>query len=173
MKNKTTLYAGLLLVGIGFIVAILAIGSSNNPPQEEHPNGDTVSIEEETKEPTKTPAVSGNNRPSGSEGTAPSSTRNADGLLEVVYTDAGFSPFVADITAGESVAFVNKSSKGLWVKTTTESPLIERRYDAFDTGRTLSPGERWVFTFTQLGTWGYKNLNNQNHKGAVAVQPQH
>jgi len=38
--------------------------------------------------------------------------------------------------------------------------------------RSVARGESFSLSFTQQGTWGYKNLNNEAHLGAIAVMPQ-
>ena len=99
-------------------------------------------------------------------------TAERPGVKRVTYTDAGFSPFLVELTAGEEIEFVNKSSGGLWVTTKQHPTAGDQAYEAFDTGRTLKRGETFTFSFTKVGTWGYKNLNNDAHLGAVVVTPQ-
>ena len=98
--------------------------------------------------------------------------RNADGAYVVRYTNAGFSPFLSDITRGDSVVFINESNNLLQV-TTEGFPTEEgQSFPGFDNSKVVEPGEEWGISITANGTFGYKNSYNEAHTGAIAVQPQ-
>lgn len=100
-------------------------------------------------------------------------TSNDDDTAVVVeYTDAGFSPFITEVRVGDDVTFVNHSHGALWVTAKNHPTAKDQEYPEFDSGRSLSRGETFVFTFTKEGAWGFSNLNNQHHLGTIVVTPQ-
>lgn len=94
----------------------------------------------------------------------------------ISYTDFGFSPSPLTILRGETVIFVNESSRDVWpasamhpthaVYPTTGGCLGS----TFDACRSLAPGEEWSFTFEIAGSWGYHNHVNPSHFGRIMVQ---
>ena len=98
--------------------------------------------------------------------------RDEEGVTTVAYTEAGFSPFIVEIEAGETVRFVNQSDRALRVTSQNHPTATDQNYPEFDSVKSLSNGEEYVFTFTREGVWGYKDLNNEQYLGAVVVVPQ-
>ena len=94
------------------------------------------------------------------------------GVVVVTYTDSGFIPPVVEVTAGGSVTFINSSTKPLWVTSEDHPTAKAQVYRGFDQGKSMSSGGTYTFSFTQVGVWGYKNLNLEKHLGAVSVIPQ-
>ena len=94
----------------------------------------------------------------------------SDGLT-VSYTSQGFSPFILEVNAGDTVNFVNNSNGTMWV-TSEAHPTADQHYPEFGMSKSIGPGEVYVFQFTLTGSWGYKNLNNEKHLGAIVVIPQ-
>jgi plastocyanin len=92
------------------------------------------------------------------------------GRLVVTYYYTGFSPKLVEISAGDSVKFINSSYGTMWIKTTGQ-PGAPDFLPELDTGRSLAPGEEFIFTFLKSGSWGYNNMNHKQHTGAVVVQP--
>jgi hypothetical protein len=41
----------------------------------------------------------------------------------------------------------------------------------FDECEGTEPGQKWAFTFTQEGAWGYHNHVKASHLGTIIVQP--
>jgi hypothetical protein len=91
-------------------------------------------------------------------------------VILVTYTNAGFSPSLAEVRLGQVVRFQNNSSRPLWVQNLAGTDAAHN--SQFDQGRSMKPGEYWDFAFMVQGTWAYQNLNYAQHKAAVAVQPQ-
>ena len=105
----------------------------------------------------------------------------ADDMIDGVtvnYTDAGFEPKSVTIQRGQTVQFVNLSSRGMWVgsdshPTHTNYPTKSEGDclgSSFDTCSSLPVGESWSFTFDETGSWGYHNHTQAGHRGAIIVQ---
>lgn len=104
------------------------------------------------------------------------------GKNEVFYTDSGYVPISVTIKAGETVKFINKSSKAFWPASalhpthrvypesgvekcfTTEAETI---FDACDE---LSPGSEWSFGFNETGTWRYHDHLSPRSVGTIVVE---
>ena len=73
----------------------------------------------------------------------------------VHMTDEGYSPRVLEIEQGQTVEFVNDSSRDYWPA--SDPHPIHTGYPGFDAGKTILPGESWDFTFNRAGRFGYHN----------------
>ncbi|HYE23491.1 MAG TPA: hypothetical protein VEA92_03575 [Candidatus Paceibacterota bacterium] len=101
----------------------------------------------------------------------------------VTYTDGGFSPATTQVRVGDTVRFVNNSSRGMWVgvdehPTHTEYDGTSTREhcadgaatgDVFDMCRQGVPGEFWEFTFTKAGSFDFHNHAQASHGGTIVV----
>ena len=102
--------------------------------------------------------------------------------VAVTYTDQGFSPTSVSIQKGETVTFVNQSSKAMWISSGVHpthevysgTTLAQHCPDAdnltFDECEGTPSGQSWIFTFTKSGSWGYHNHLLARDKGMVTVQ---
>lgn len=108
-----------------------------------------------------------------------SSTKEAEEEKNIViYTDAGFDPKEMTIVAGETVTFVNKSTRPFWVASNIhpthtlypESSDSDCLGSTFDACGSMAPGSAWSFTFTKVGTWGYHDHTNPTRTGSVTVR---
>jgi plastocyanin len=166
MKNSSNskMFVGLALLAFGAVIILVLFMNGDRMRQADdlQGSGATSTDGSTSGESAQTPS----SKPAGS------TSGIQVGLRRVTYTDAGFSPSLIELTAGQEIEFVNRSSGGLWVTTKQHPTAGDQGYEAFDSGRTLKQGEKFVFSFTRPGTWGYKNLNNDGHIGAVVVVPQ-
>ncbi len=101
---------------------------------------------------------------------------------EVTYTDAGFSPSALTIKKGDTVAFNNQSSGGMWVGsashpthtaysgTSAQQHCPDPENDDFDQCQAGQPGTSWSFTFAKTGSWAYHNHMNATKFGKIIVQ---
>lgn len=74
-------------------------------------------------------------------------------MATIRYTDRGFEPKELSVPAGTVVYFVNESTQDMWVASNehpghTDLPT----FDQFGFSKT---GERYAYTFDQIGTWSY------------------
>lgn len=96
----------------------------------------------------------------------------------VTYTDSGFSPETITISAGETVTFVNNSSRGMWVASDIHPThtLYPEKTDAdclgssFDACEKTPVGESWSFTFNKEGSWKYHDHARASRTGIVVVE---
>lgn len=157
-----------LAIAVVVLVAVLGIWfMSNRQPAENMPADTTVPTESmgdaaspAAATPLKKPVL----QPSYSR-----TARDTKGVTTVTYSDKGFSPFLVEVKLGETVRFVNTSSRALWVTSYAHPTAKDQYYPGFDTGKSLPKGASWSFNFTQKGAWGYKNLNYERDLGAVVV----
>ena len=87
----------------------------------------------------------------------------------VHMTDEGYSPRVLRIEQGQTVEFVNDSSRDYWPA--SDPHPIHTVYPGFDARKTILPGESWDFTFTRAGRFGYHNhLAPETHAVVVIAR---
>ncbi len=88
--------------------------------------------------------------------------------VTVEYTDEGFSPKVVEISKGETVLFVNKSSVSMWVASNNHpAHTILPTFDQF--GK-VPFGETYQYTFDKTGEWEYHDHINARQLGTVIVR---
>lgn len=102
----------------------------------------------------------------------------------VTLTDSGFSPATVTVRAGETVRFVNQSSRGMWIgadehPTHTEYDGTSTREhcadglntnDSFDQCQQAASGSFWEYTFKKPGTFGFHNHVGASSIGTVIVE---
>ncbi len=102
----------------------------------------------------------------------------------VTMTDDGFSPATVTVKVGDTVRFLNNSSRGMWVgaddhPTHTSydgTSTREHCVDGAATGGTFDQcaqapvGEAWEYTFTKAGTFGYHNHVGASLTGTIVVK---
>ncbi|XKT74800.1 MAG: hypothetical protein ACJKTH_01810 [Patescibacteria group bacterium UBA2163] len=86
----------------------------------------------------------------------------------VTYTDSGFSPQTVEVRRGDTVQFVNKSSRPMWVAS-NEHPA-HTVLPTFDQFSVSAFGESYEYTFEQEGTWEYHDHVNASELGTVIVR---
>ncbi len=103
-------------------------------------------------------------------GRGPSEESGGDQATEnlVTYTDAGFAPQVLRIQQGKTVQFRNDSTGKLRVA--SDPHPFHTALPGFDAGRDFAPGETYVYTFTQAGSWGYHNHLKSTDQGTIVVE---
>ena len=85
----------------------------------------------------------------------------------VAYTAGGFDPERVEITAGDTVEFVNNSDHYFWPASNihpTHEILPE-----FDPKRPLAPNESWTHRFDEPGLWYFHNHLSPDEGGLVSV----
>jgi len=105
-------------------------------------------------------------------------------VAAVTLTDSGFSPSTVTVSVGDTVRFVNQSSRGMWVGS-NEHPT-HTDYDGtstrehcaggvttngtFDECASAPKGSSWQYTFSKAGTFGYHNHVGASDTGTVVVE---
>lgn len=88
--------------------------------------------------------------------------------ITVIYTDDGFSPNTIEVNQGETVEFINKSRRPMWVA--SNSHPAHDILSTFDQFTVSGFGESWQYTFDQKGTWKYHDHVNASMEGVVIVK---
>lgn len=163
----------IIIILLGIILGITGIYYFNNGKldiiKEEVEVEEVVDSEEQTSIP-KNSAAAPNTQTTKTVDEIRSSIKYVkEGVLLVTYSDSGFEPSILQVRAGESVRFVNISTKPMWVTTKYHPIFGEQNYSEFDQGKSISTGDAYQFMFTRVGVWGYKNLNNEKHLGTISV----
>ncbi len=116
---------------------------------------------------TSSPTENTNSTPTN---TAPAATVTVvvPKTVTVTYTDTGFSPASLEINKGDSVKFVNQSSKKMWVASNPHPTHTD--YPEFDEKSAAGSGGAYQFTFMKIGQWGYHNHFSPRDGGTVVVQ---
>ena len=98
----------------------------------------------------------------------------------VILTNEGFSPATVTINVGDTVRFVNQSTKTMWVGADQHPSHAD--YDgttrqehcptgsSFDQCTGTGSGTTWEFTFDTAGTFGYHNHLGAADAGTVIVK---
>ncbi|MEK7631492.1 MAG: cupredoxin domain-containing protein [Patescibacteria group bacterium] len=93
---------------------------------------------------------------------APAATGSA-----VTVTASGFSPSTLTVKAGTNVTWTNNSGDTIRIAsdphpTHTDLPGLD--------SATLNNGDKYSFTFTQVGSWGYHDHFSPTTRGTIIVQ---
>ncbi len=109
-------------------------------------------------------------------------TTSSAKTVAVTYTDSGFSPKTVSISVGDTVKFVNKSGKPMWVAsashpshtvydgTNLSAHCAAGATPSFDQCKSVAKGLSYIFTFTKAGTWAYHNHSISSDFGSVVVK---
>ena len=102
--------------------------------------------------------------------------------VTITYTDEGYAPADVSISLGDTVTFVNESSRDMWPAsnihpTHTVYPgssiqkcNSEERNTIFDACEGLPAGELYAFTFSEAGAWKYHDHLRPREGGTISVQ---
>lgn len=93
---------------------------------------------------------------------------NAPIAATVTYSDDGFSPQTVEITQGETVRFVNESSRPMWVA--SDDHPAHNILSTFDQFGVSGFGESYEYTFDRPGAWNYHDHVNASQVGTVIVR---
>lgn len=98
------------------------------------------------------------------------STGSKEPLKTIIikYTDQGFSPTNVTIKKGQTVKFVNESSRNMWPASNPHP--THSLYPEFDSKDRVVAGQSFSFTFNKVGVWGYHNHSNANFTGTITVK---
>lgn len=105
------------------------------------------------------------------EATKESVTDDASSVGKVItidYTDSGFNPTLVNISVGDTVKFVNKSSSPFWPA--SDPHPIHTGLAGFDAKSQVAVGESFSFKFTKTGSFGFHNHLKPTAKGKVVVE---
>ncbi|OHB24653.1 MAG: hypothetical protein A2542_03860 [Parcubacteria group bacterium RIFOXYD2_FULL_52_8] len=90
-----------------------------------------------------------------------------NGVKIIYYTDKGFDPFLVEVKKGEEVRFVNLDNETMRVAAVE---VNNKSFTGFAQSTSVGRGGIFGVTMSDVGTWGYYNLNNPADRGAVVVR---
>lgn len=183
------IFGAILIVAVGLFL-LGRDGTENTSPKQEVSNTETSESlpqnttlnEEATGTPqleSETDADASSNETKELPDTEATETSEDDTKTVIVsYTDQGFSPKSIAINEGDTVTWVNESSRGMWVASDIhpthneypEESASDCSGSSFDACGAFSPGENWSFTFNEVGEWGYHDDLNLSRTGIVVVK---
>lgn len=172
----------LIVIGITFIL----LRNTAEAPEEsatQNTQGEIATSTDSTGDVTENPTQNTNtqtNSGSTSSGTQTNTNTQSQNKGEnpppdeklyklVTYTDAGFSPKILTIKKGDTVFFWNKGSSYLWVSS-NEAACSGDRTGLFDTCGDIAAGNGWTYTFSETGTYTYKDHYRTGLTGTIIVQ---
>lgn len=85
---------------------------------------------------------------------------NMQTVTTVTYSGKSFSPAEITISAGTTISFVNSSATAVQVASDDAG---------FNSGKSLSKGESYSFTFNTKGNFTYSNKLNTAQSGKITV----
>lgn len=86
----------------------------------------------------------------------------------ITISDIGFTPATIRVKAGTTVTFINNGQALHWPASNPHP--VHTDLPGFDAKKGLATGEEYLFTFTEVGTWGYHDHLNTTFKGSVVVE---
>lgn len=111
------------------------------------------------------PADGGSSKPStGGSGSRPTQNQVTH---TISYTNTCYSPVNITIKTGDTIKFVNNSSRDMWPASDMHPSHGE--YSDFDAGTNISSGGIYSFTFHKNGTWGFHDHNKPGCDGTITV----
>lgn len=110
--------------------------------------------------------------------TEATTTEDVLGPVTIIYSDSGYAPKEVIIAQGDTVVWVNESTRDMWVgsnihPTHTQYPESSEEDclgSSFDTCERLPNGSTWEFTFNAVGEWGYHDHLNPSRTGKIIVE---
>ena len=89
----------------------------------------------------------------------------------VTFSDSGVSPSTVTIKSGESLTWVNNSSKSVQVGSANHpTHTLNRELTSGEFVTELAPGASATVTLTKKGTWGYHNHLDPSVTGKGVVE---
>ncbi len=86
----------------------------------------------------------------------------------VTYSESGFSPASLEVTTGQTVVFVNNSTKPFWPASAPHPTHTD--YPEFDAKSPVAPGSSFTFVFQKIGNWGFHNHLDSSKFGKIIVK---
>ena len=123
--------------------------------------------------PTPTPTIEASPSPSPTPQTV---------THPVTYTNSGYSPKSIIIKVGDTVSWLNNSTRNVWTAsamhpshtnysgTSLQQHCPDIPNTSFDQCRGGAPGTLWSFTFTKPETWNYHDHLRPSDFGTVIVE---
>lgn len=162
-----------------FLKAEQTEGLKADPAQDETTTTDDSNADEQDQTVSPPPS----SKPSGGGGSASSNpgdnnTNNNDNkppsntasTHEISYTNSCYNPSQISIKAGDTIKFINNSSRDMWPASDQHPSHTE--FSDFDSRGSISPGGSYSFTFHQKKSsgYGFHDHNKPGCKGTIFVE---
>ena len=119
--------------------------------------------------PTPEPSVTTYSSPATAQPETGTAAAVPEASMTVTYTDSGFSPKSITVKLGDTVTFMNASSKMMWVASAPHP--VHTNYPEFDAKKGSAFEESYSFTFDdKTGSFNYHNHLNPTDFGTVVVE---
>ena len=119
--------------------------------------------------PSPEPSVTTYTSPATTQEQTGTSAAIPEASMTVTYTDTGFSPKSITVKLGDTVTFMNNSSKMMWVASAPHP--THTNYPEFDPKKGSTAGESYSFTFDdKAGSFNYHNHLNPTDFGTIVVE---
>lgn len=170
-KHKPLIVGVILLIVLGVIIVLLGA----RPPQP----GDKAPDDQVNLPPP--PSLDMGPSITGTGGALPNQTPQApieegEIPIEVIYTNAGYSPAELEISKGTVVAFKNLSSMHMWPASADQTTHSEYPTtggcigSTFDACAGIRSSGTWTFRFDIPGTWHYQDHLTPSRTGTIIVR---
>ena len=98
-------------------------------------------------------------------------TQQVESAASVTFSDSGVSPSTVTIKSGESLTWVNNSSKSVQVGGANHpTHTLNKELTNGEFVTDLAPGASATVTLVKKGTWGYHNHLDPSVTGKVVVE---
>ena len=98
-------------------------------------------------------------------------TQQVESAASVTFSDSGVSPSTVTIKFGESLTWVNNSSKSVQVGSANHpTHTLNKELTNGEFVTDLAPGASATVTLVKKGTWGYHNHLDPSVTGKVVVE---
>lgn len=149
---------------IGIVVVLLGVGAFVIAKKPEP--APTEQLKTSTKKTEEIPKTT--NPVEKVEESTETKKEDATNEIQVTYTDSGFSPQELTVKVGDTVVFINKSSKEMWVASAVHP--AHQILPEFDQLTGVGTSGKYEFTFDKIGTWTYHNHLEPSHIGTIIAE---
>ncbi len=167
----------IVLIGIGAWFAFMQKGSTIDTDNDIDSGMNAASSTD-----TTTGTKGSDTSTTGTSGTVGASVGVSLGAAThtITYSDQGFSPSSLSVKVGDTVTFMNQSSRTMWAA--SDAHPTHTQYDgtslqqhcatgtSFDECKAAANGGSYSFTFTKAGTFNYHNHVRAADNGTIVVK---
>lgn len=91
-------------------------------------------------------------------------------IIDITYSDKGFSPATFDAALGDTLKFTNNSTKDFWPASGPHENHASGGFAEFDAKDGIKSGGTYEIMMSKAGAWEFHNHFNEDHEGTVTVK---